>query len=318
MKKSVHRVALGALALFTCSQAWIIDKSCDVLKDDLVKKALLSAGTLSRQAHAALDANPRAQSTNDLYNMLFDDIDQARTRVKDVLKGVGDRIPANSNAGTDRWDQDEIVVYCDFSRIQDIEGNKWDPASEEYVTDDDDYKQCASKSAADVSPLAYTSVFKNPTEGDPARTPPTIVQLCPWFVQLIKDKKYPDMNLPSFKNFAANLWIAKNKISGTVNQMDIFALLDHVVLHELTHSKGLETQDVGGFPKAYFWANVQKENMIGGSNNADSITYFAQGIDLIVNHNTIPKKDGNMEPSQSLLSSGAAKLRRLVEMIWKA
>lgn len=76
-----------------------------------MKNALLGAGTLARQAHAALDANPRAQSTDDLYNKLFDDDDQARDRVKDVLQGVGDRIPADSNPGTDRWDENEIVSF---------------------------------------------------------------------------------------------------------------------------------------------------------------------------------------------------------------
>lgn len=150
----------------------------------------------------------------------------------------------------------------------------WDPAVEEYVTNDNDYSQCASTTALDVAPLAFTSVHKTPTEGDPPRTPPTIVQLCPWFVRLVKGKKYQNIRLPPFKNFIANLWIAKNKFTGTVNQMDVFALLDHVILHELTHSRNLETEDVGGFPKAYFWTNVQKENMIGGSNNAGSCLLF--------------------------------------------
>lgn len=62
-------------------------------------------------------------------------------------------------------------------------------------------------------------------------------------------------------------------MKGTVNQMDVFALLNHMLFHEMTHVKGIDTVDVGAFPKAYFWKNVQVENMDAGYNNAG--TYLA-------------------------------------------
>lgn len=72
---------------------------------------------MARQAHAALEANPRTQSTEDLYNKLFDPVDTARDNVKRILKGVGDRIPGGSNPGSDRTDENEIVRFYPFSAI---------------------------------------------------------------------------------------------------------------------------------------------------------------------------------------------------------
>ncbi|KAL9621953.1 MAG: hypothetical protein Q9160_003615 [Pyrenula sp. 1 TL-2023] len=115
--------------------------------------------------------------------------------------------------------------------------------------------------------------------------------------------------------------------------MDLFNLLDHFIMHETTHinvptnDNGIDTYndpkqtkggalDVAG-RNGYTWKNVAND-LIGGSNNADSITFFAQGVDLLVNHNTMPQQDGSMVPAQSLLSSGAQKLRRMIESLWKA
>lgn len=97
------------------------------------------------------------------------------------------------------------VIYCDYSRIILRDGNnQWDPTLESYVTNDDDFKKYSFTSGVGLSPLAITYPVKHPTDGDPPRVPANVIQFCPWFVELIKNKRFPDLEWPSLKNFAAN------------------------------------------------------------------------------------------------------------------
>lgn len=173
------------------------------------------------------------------------------------------------------------VVFCDFSRlIRNDDGNYWDPARDEFVDhDDQDFVQCATTGVLPLPYLAYTAFDRRQTYGDPPRVPPTIIQLCPWFVRLINEKKHATGLLePTFQNLAANLFIAGGKFTGHFNYMDLFNLLDHVLMHEMTHvdvprrDDGVDefqpghtaagATDVGGW-NGYTWLRVAS-NFAGG------------------------------------------------------
>ncbi|KAL9619332.1 MAG: hypothetical protein Q9160_006012 [Pyrenula sp. 1 TL-2023] len=271
---------------------------------------------MARLAHAALSAQPRATEVEDLYRKLFQPNEQARNEVLRVLQGVDDKVPANSQPGTNREDPNEVIIFCDYSRIVVFEDRPYDPALDLYVDDDDDFRVCSSTSGVSFAPLAVTyHLDDDDQDGRQRREPPNVMQLCPWFVQLIKDKKYPTLDLPSLKNFAANSVIAALKAIGIITQIDIFALLDHVILHEMTHVKGIGTRDIGDLLEPYFWPNVQVEKKGDqAQNNA--------GVDLIVHHNTVVEKSGQLKPAQSLLQGGSGihqddHTRRLIRRLLK-
>ncbi|KAH7071450.1 hypothetical protein BKA63DRAFT_73050 [Paraphoma chrysanthemicola] len=67
---------------------------------------------------------------------------------------------------------------------------------------------------------------------------PTMIQLCPWFVSWIKERKYKlgkdAMNTLIGKSL---ITISESKAPFGFAQIDSFSLLDKVLLHEMTHGR---------------------------------------------------------------------------------
>lgn len=109
---------------------------------------------------------------------------------------------------------------------------------------------------------------------------------------------------------------------GKQTNMDAAALLDHTLLHELTHAVKKEpTTDARGPKDSYGWTNCVSKMLFNGANigytNADSYAFFAVGADMILNGKDgtkilVPQKDG------SVIQTAAAAAKRFAALVMRA
>ncbi|KAH8679054.1 hypothetical protein BGZ60DRAFT_525782 [Tricladium varicosporioides] len=118
---------------------------------------------------------------------------------------------------------------------------------------------------------------------------PSVVQLCPSYLEKIKRVKYHDVgNFDEIKLDASTskMWPKPQ------TAMDLAAFMDMTLLHEMTHTTaGINREDER---PAYGWTNVINKPIGKAFRNADSIAVFALAHQMLLETTMKPQQDGSI------------------------
>ncbi|KAF2653293.1 hypothetical protein K491DRAFT_662135 [Lophiostoma macrostomum CBS 122681] len=212
-------------------------------------------------ALARLNQDPYDSDTVDLISHLFiakpglSPTQRARmTKVKRVFENVN-RSFRQEVRGIYSVQPTDAVIYCDTSRYV-YKGERdrmfrkiyYDTATNEDVVYSN--LSCHGHSVDEFVALAMTeNPLWNPRGQDDSKNPvngrendkiekPTQIQLCPWFIDWIKNRKYKTADqLTKRANFGRFVINTVEKSNFGLRQIDAFVLLDKVLLHEMTHGR---------------------------------------------------------------------------------
>ncbi|KAH3942841.1 hypothetical protein HBI56_053270 [Parastagonospora nodorum] len=240
--RSAFLASLLVLPFSVCS--YKIDQSCNRKGvDGLVRDAMTNAFSMADSALRRLNQDPYDPHTEDLITHLFlpkngqDPKDRDKmSKVKRILEEVNKsyRLETTGELGSK-----DAIIYCDGSRYED-RGKRdglfrklyYDTSTNTHVL----YKkQSCHEGLTDFPTLAVTYNPEWESE-DIEDKPPTQIQLCPWFVDWIKNKEYKLHNDVIRSNFGRYV-IKKAEANQGLKQIDAFSLLDKVLLHEMTHGR---------------------------------------------------------------------------------
>ena len=98
------------------------------------------------------------------------------------------------------------------------------------VTHSDEVTSCGLLTSDEKIPALAWSEFDKPAANIAAE-----IQLCPWFVQYARFKRFKTFKDTSGTAFLATAAIPAARLLGIYTEVDAFALLDKVLLHEMTH-----------------------------------------------------------------------------------
>ncbi|KAF2468916.1 uncharacterized protein BDR25DRAFT_289905 [Lindgomyces ingoldianus] len=208
-----------------------------------------------------LNQNPWTQDTTDLIRNLFtkDGKDPRKTdmsKVKAVLHQIG-RMYRTEVTQENVGDLD-VIIFCDDSRFELIdEGKKLykDKTINQLLYYNE--QQCKGRRrdmddkvalAVTVNPVLTAEVFEQ-TESQWVYTEtekPTQIQICPWFVDWIKNHDYKLHNDVARSNIGRTVVKVTESTNHILRQIDAFNLLDKVLLHEMTHGRSAWQTSVGG------------------------------------------------------------------------
>ncbi|KAL9617679.1 MAG: hypothetical protein Q9160_007554 [Pyrenula sp. 1 TL-2023] len=157
--------------------------------------------------------------------------------------------------------------------------------------------------------LAFTS--------DGGGIQPSQITLCPWYLKKMITERTIFEFQPGTKEKVRD-WLLQSelwtKLPGLSTKMDNWALLDHTLAHELTHTwRGGQTNtrdDDEGRKEQYEWNSITKDDVKAwGHENADNFAYYALGVRMIQDPTPfIVQKDGNLKAKDN---SPATKPRSL-------
>lgn len=241
------------------------------------------------------------------------------------MRQVLQNVVGLNTQGTDRTSPNEIIIYCDLSRITtNADGILWDPDVEGPLADTDEYETCKSTDGSLTNmvkgaTLAYVTGLSTSARDNHVMQ----VQICAWYAKFMAKSQYKTGGRFTLYRLASKIgvWGATVFPKTGITVMDSLSLLDNTLLHELTHTRaGGGTVDVGGPNTAYGWKSISA-NMVGGSNNADSIAYFCLGC-MLINDGSAPQQDGTLRdcPIPAGITQPASK-RHLTypmrEIVWE-
>ncbi|KAF1848131.1 uncharacterized protein K460DRAFT_333868 [Cucurbitaria berberidis CBS 394.84] len=254
------------------SLAYKIDQSCTQkgIEQD-VRNAMTSAFEMADAAIKLLTANPRNSDTIELLGFLFakDGVDPRQLldnggleKTTQVLRAINnlyrDEVTGNAPVSIN-----DVIIFCHYDRFKLIDKKKklYRDLSNGIALKFDE-QQCRGSMmdrislAVTVNPISDEDVLMNGVKMSPEK--PTQIQLCLWFVDWIKDRRFKLHNDVARSNIGrAVIKLAESKNFG-LRQIDAFSLLDKVLLHEMTHGRG-----------AYTNTNTDVENVEGQVGLAD-------------------------------------------------
>ncbi|KAF2736236.1 hypothetical protein EJ04DRAFT_172959 [Polyplosphaeria fusca] len=248
---------------------------------DFLRQAFDNAFTLTALASSSL-ATMDARAM-EVYGWIFGpEESEADQVVKELVKlsfeGMGGMSDEKSSASD--LSRADVHVHCTHKRLelshQGIKPRWYDPELEEHLR----FRDIFDCNIA----MAYTIVPS-------AALKPSLIQICPWFLEYAMNKD------PKFQNQIKAGIMAKlagkldEWVTGKVyTPIDLVQLFDKVIVHEMSHTRnGGRTDDVGGFG-GYGWKNVralstQRTDVAAGKKgpekNADSIALFASAVQLL-------------------------------------
>ncbi|KAH7413560.1 hypothetical protein DE146DRAFT_203 [Phaeosphaeria sp. MPI-PUGE-AT-0046c] len=323
------------LPLLLCSflsyrvRGWKLDASCTQMGvGDHIRDGMAGAFDMVDSAHRRLTATPRAADTDELIGHLFAKEGQKSSEV-DMWKtqSLFENINLyyrNELTADQEPDWKNIVVFCNLDRFQKVQGriNVYRDKTSGILYS---YSQQSCKGASDWVALAVTSnpMDKNIDGMVEENRKPTQLQLCPWFIDWIKNKEYKFHRDVRRTNIGQHVIKAAESSKYGFRQIDVFSLLDKVLLHEMTHGRSIFTtkwdkkvkeglMDVTdpsflgfGLP-AYGWKRAvslaKKGEDLGkrraADNNAETIALFASAC-LLLDQTDKPRKvdaKGNVIP----------------------
>ncbi|KAI1758622.1 hypothetical protein GGR53DRAFT_516504 [Hypoxylon sp. FL1150] len=139
----------------------------------------------------------------------------------------------------------DVVIFCDEKRLFPLEGNT------NWVFDSvlEDTQKTETLTYCKKS-FMYAQRFERHADS---------IQICPWFLQYIKSKKYhTNEDLTSYRARLAVAGIDKLITKAIYKPIDLMSLWDKCMLHEMMHTKsGMKKNDVGG-TSGYGWKNCKK------------------------------------------------------------
>ncbi|KAH7123540.1 hypothetical protein B0J11DRAFT_397814, partial [Dendryphion nanum] len=196
--------------------------------------------------------SPRNNETEALIRYLFtkpgvnpQNIDM--TKVSDVLRGVQRNYRVEKVAGPT-----DVVIYCDDSRFRKVKGEKQDIFEETRRGTHSKTKRLLKKIKSWLSSLledigdnlalavtidpetSWSTRFRR-LRVDPQFS--TQIQLCPWFVDWIKSKEYIMADDVRKRTKIGRLVVRAAASNIGFTEIDAYALLDKVLLHEMTHGR---------------------------------------------------------------------------------
>ncbi|KAJ5464569.1 uncharacterized protein N7458_000255 [Penicillium daleae] len=278
--------------------AYSIDESCN--------HAVGKSMTLAKDAQTALDGND--PNVNELKGWFFAGYRLDLVKVlllTDIYKNVQD---FETLKNVDLNDNHDPILYCDLSRYEETQAEGEDGKETTYLLDkttnllvpkSKEYDGCKTGDT-----VAYRSAqLKN------GQLVKNSIQLCPWYLTVLGHSAYATIDaVTNHKNL--NDYNPKRPPSDGEPNADVFgSRLDVSLLHEFSHAladdKG-HTEDW-----EYRWAGCMSAGPVG-CNNAESISYFAMGVQLL-NKNAYFTKEGNM----ALLKNKPKPGKRDVQMVMK-
>ncbi|KAI4714120.1 hypothetical protein J4E89_001570 [Alternaria sp. Ai002NY15] len=318
-----------------------IDQSCEdkgITQD--IRDAMTSAIEKAAGAYDTL-TSPLSDDALELLGFLFAKDGVSPAELMDKGK-FGKTIGVLQNINANMWKEvtgtaevlpEDVVIFCHYDRWKPVEGEK------DLYRDSTNgvrlkfrEQACRGNTVLDKIALAVTFnpetevVWKNGRPIAGTGMQPAQIQLCTWFVDWIKQKKFKlsgDVQKRT-KIGRAMINAAEWRQFG-LRQIDAFSLLDKVLLHEMTHARGayIEYKDgeieaeglidvtsperllgIWKWP-AYGWkgttALARQGDDLGEyaapDNNADTIALFASGCSLLKDQKKIDAK-GRIVPMQ--------------------
>ncbi|KAI8630264.1 hypothetical protein F5Y19DRAFT_474652 [Xylariaceae sp. FL1651] len=158
----------------------------------------------------------------------------------------------------------EVVIFCDRGRLQ---SRMKDPLH----LYDSKAKAAVSLMDPCLSAFMYTETFSSHWD---------LIQICPWFLEYAKAKKYgTSKDVSSLRAKLALKGLDKLITEKFYTPIDLMSLWDKCMLHEMMHTKpGGQKKDVGGWT-GYGWKNCKALSTDSESlNNADSYALFGSAL----------------------------------------
>ncbi|CAO2647427.1 Nn.00g083490.m01.CDS01 [Neocucurbitaria sp. VM-36] len=213
---------------------------------------MTSAFQMVDAALRRLNEQPLDQNTIELLGHLFarpgqdpttlqmEKTDQMLRKIQNEYRA---EIPNDQAVG-----DEDITIYCNHDRYQLVDAKKkiYRDTSNDIVLHFNEQLCRGRRFPNDIGEKIALAVTINPERktglyndnGEPLVTEEsTQIQLCPWFVDWIKDRKFKLHNDVARSNIGrAVIKLAESNKFGFA-QIDAFSLLDKVLLHEMTHGR---------------------------------------------------------------------------------
>ncbi|KAL2056439.1 hypothetical protein ABVK25_003462 [Lepraria finkii] len=288
---------------------------------DKLQPAFTEAFSLAARGAADL-AGHMSPDVENLAGWLFGTNEaEAQRRLGNVQ-----RIPATFSTNIrDLSNLNDVVVYCNMDRYQTSnrpDGALYDPNTGSYLKlSEVDSMMCKTGQAiaGQRRPKAITA---NYPRWD-TRKPPvlTTMDICNWYLEFVKSSQWATESdvesgsptFPSLWGFLESLATTHQETFGRT-RMDISALFEHTLLHELTHSDKVGTPQYE-IPEAesYGWDKCVEAK---SATNSDSLAFFALGCQFINQGYTIGSFGNIDSPSPSRENSPPRRRRTIVSRLW--
>ncbi|KAF2272617.1 uncharacterized protein EI97DRAFT_461869 [Westerdykella ornata] len=284
-----------------------IDDDCGADRDFMIER-IDAAFALARDGMTELRKTPINEDIDNVFQQLFGY--KYNERPYKVIEGRLDNLQAISTLDGDAQGTTDVRFFCTMHRIEKRNDkryyNKDLNVAYELGTITNRFSSCF-----DLTPPTLAVTLNVPNHR-------TEIQICPWFMTTARGFKFRDL-----KELRASSWsygvlakILMPPISAIkYTPIDAFALMDKVILHELTHTTAsggrTPAEDMSDDP--YGWKNCKKlaadflaSGINGGlpsvakdpQNNADTIALMCSAIRLIKDGVRV-KEDGSLDPKQS-------------------
>ncbi|KAI0376471.1 hypothetical protein F5Y04DRAFT_285911 [Hypomontagnella monticulosa] len=214
----------------------------------------------------AVQAEPLDPYTTFLFAQLFNPPNgNAREKIQEKFQGIlsyreektGDILPLLSVSN-------EVVIFCDEKRLEKVD---WHEDLFDSVI-----KDLHNMQNDCINAFMWTDVFENK---------PDAIQICPWFLQYVKSKKYRTVkDITSIRAMLAVAGLDKLLTKMIYRPIDLLSLWDKCMLHEMMHTKpGSSKKDIEGF-SGYGWKNCKKISTEADKcfDNADSFAILASAL----------------------------------------
>ncbi|KAI1348955.1 hypothetical protein F5Y01DRAFT_317306 [Xylaria sp. FL0043] len=190
----------------------------------------------------------------------------------------------------------EVVIFCDTSRLEKIDRDR------DHLYDNK-AKQAVSSENLCTSAFMYTQTFQRHWD---------LIQICPWFLQYAKAKKYrTSKDLSSWRARLAVIGLDRFITKIFYTPIDLMSLWDKCMLHEMMHTQpGGSKIDSTGW-NGYGWKNCKALGHTFKQSNADSYALFGSalywakaGSPIDENGNFISDPSATQGTSRKRLESG--------------
>ncbi|KAI1407399.1 hypothetical protein F5Y13DRAFT_206438 [Hypoxylon sp. FL1857] len=285
---SLYQLAPLLLYSTKLSSAYLVHDSCHGknFKRGVLVEAIESAFTWAGAADSDWDTS---QDIVNLKSWLFgqsSDAEKAKSFFDNLITADALETLDQSKAA-----QEKIVFFCDPNvlKVEDDPNNPKNPSGKisrnavaNIDTFGDGIKDCEPTSG--VSGIkAYTAREPKSNPQADIRTLRSYIMICPWYLQKMGVAPVPTAKGFSnlLKSSVRKIDIALDKImpDGDKTGMDLIALLDHTILHELTHTNlAGNAEDLDGL-NSYGWKNVRKLSArTDAYRNAESLAFFGLAV----------------------------------------
>ncbi|KAI0811451.1 hypothetical protein GGR55DRAFT_695077 [Xylaria sp. FL0064] len=270
-------VAYAILSFGGITHGYLIDpESCSgdyQFVKDMVEQAL----NMARIAVASVNTVPLDPDASRLLQQLFN---VEGVVAKGLIEGVFAPGPANNKGeklGILTFQDEitgsvesigdapnEVVIFCDRSRLEKRDRDR----SHLY---DNKVKRAVSNSNPCTSAFMYTQTFKDHWD---------LIQICPWFLQYAKGKKYrTSKDISSLRARLALIGVDKLITRTFYTPIDLMSLWDKCMLHEMMHTKPGGSKDDVDEWFGYGWKNCKAlATGVESQRNADSYALFGSAL----------------------------------------